>query len=297
MDKDIRSIPVISVSGNGLADAYESALIALWKDGVKFKTQYDKPGDPQSLDCTMNITVIDPDEEPMIHKAFPGGVSDLKEYVMEIQGAKDHWVRNCDDPNDTRWEYTYHGRFQRWGQTKRNGGMRGHYDVDQINAVITKLAKQPFTRQAQMITWMPSEDLDIFDPPCLQSIWYRIVESEGVWWLNSNIRMRSNDAWGANFMNMFGITMFNRDVIAKGIAKISGKNVRLARMNWQADSFHVYGKDIAQMKSRFIDRLDSTTFQDRTMRMDDQDVLGMYHEAEAEIVEKIRKQDKERGEA
>ena len=29
-----------------------------------------------------------------------------------------------------------------------------------------------------MITWMPNMDLDCYDPPCLQSLWYRIVEDE-----------------------------------------------------------------------------------------------------------------------
>ena len=39
---------------------------------------------------------------------------------------------------------------------------------------IQKLVDQPFTRQAQMITWMPNHDLQVYDPPCLQSLWYRI---------------------------------------------------------------------------------------------------------------------------
>jgi len=30
----------------------------------------------------------------MIHKAFPGGIDDLKEYVMELKGFKDDWVKN-----------------------------------------------------------------------------------------------------------------------------------------------------------------------------------------------------------
>ena len=206
----MKNIPVLNVCESNLAAAYEKALVALYENGVRFQTQYDKPGDPLSLDCTMNLTVLDPLSEPMIHKAFPGGIEDLREYVMEVGGAKDHWVKNMNDPDDTRWEYTYHGRLvgygswqeSRDGQTMRVGG----FSVDQIEAVIAKLVKQPFTRQAQMITWMPNIDLDCYDPPCLQSIWYRLLEDEadGTWWLNCNIRFRSNDAWGASFMNMFG---------------------------------------------------------------------------------------------
>ena len=69
-----------------------------------------------------------------------------------------------------------------------------------------------------MITWMPNLDPQVYDPPCLQSLWFRILEDEnGVYWLNSNIRFRSNDAWGANFMNMFGFVQFSREVIANEI--------------------------------------------------------------------------------
>ena len=114
----MQSIPVLTVRGGSLAEAYERALIALYRDGIRFRTQYDKPGDPMSLDATMNITIDDPLADPMIHKAFPGGLPDLREYVYELEGRKDHWVKAINDPTDTRWEYTYHGRLQQYGQWK-----------------------------------------------------------------------------------------------------------------------------------------------------------------------------------
>ncbi len=289
----MQNIPVLTVCERTLAEAYEQALIALHARGVPFRTQYDKPGDPPSLDGTLNMTVLEPLADPMIHKAFPGGIEDLREYVMEIQGAKDHWVKNLDDPADTRWEYTYHGRLRNYGQWRERRDGRsvwtGPIRVDQVERVIAKLADQPFTRQAQMITWMPNLDLDCYDPPCLQSLWYRLLEDEGgVGWLNCNVRFRSNDAWGANFMNMFGFTMFNRDVIAAGIAARRGREVRLGRLNWQADSFHIYGKDIAGARQRLFDRLATTRFEDRVYRFHDPDIQEIYREAEAAVSEKIK---------
>ena len=246
------------------------------------------------------MTILDPLADPMIHKAFPGGIEDLHEYVMEVQGIKDHWVKNLNDPTDTRWEYTYHGRLQNYGQwrEKRDGQSiwTGPLAVNQVERVIAKLADQPFTRQAQMITWMPNLDLDCYDPPCLQSIWYRIVEDEqGVGWLNCNIRFRSNDAWGANFMNMFGFTLFNRDIIAAGVAQRRKKELRLGRMNWQADSFHIYGKDIAGARQRLFDRLATTQFADRVYNFYDPDIQEIYQESEAAIREKIRAYDAGQG--
>ena len=289
-------IPVLHVSAISLAEAYEKALVALYENGTKFKTQYDKPGDPPSLDCTMDITVLDPLSDPMIHKAFPGGIEDLREYVMEVQGVKDHWVKNINDPDDTRWEYTYHGRLADYGtwREKKDGvsDLTGPFRIDQIQAVIEKLVEQPYTRQAQMITWMPNLDLDCYDPPCLQSIWYRMMEDEEGCWLNTNIRFRSNDAWGASFMNMFGFTMFSRDIIASTIEKRTGKAVGLGRLNWHADSYHIYGKDLESAGQRLFDRRSTTSFEDRVYNFSDPMIREMYDEAEAAVHRKIEAYDR-----
>jgi thymidylate synthase len=292
------NIPVLTIQGRSLAETFEKALTALYVEGVRVRTQYDKIGDPLSVDATMNMTILDPMADPMIHKAFPGGIADLREYVFELEGRKDSWVKAINDPDDTRWEYTYHGRLQNYGQWKEKKAdglaeFTGPFKVDQIEYVIDKLCKQPFTRQAQMITWMPSLDLTCYDPPCLQSIWYRILEDNvGVQWLNCNIRFRSNDAWGANFMNMFGFTMFNRTIIADEIQKRTGKTVKLGRMNWQADSFHIYGKDIQQAEQRLFNRIATSTFHERVYYFNDEMIQEMYHEEEATILAKIAEMNK-----
>lgn len=290
------NIPVITISEKNLAQGFEAALVALYQRGTRFKTQYDKPGDPLSLDCTLNLTIEEPESEPMIHLAFPGGIEQLKEYVLELKGYKDHWVKNMNDPEDTRWEYTYHGRLKRYGSWMESDHgkpvKKGPFTIDQIEAVIEKLSSQPFTRQAQMITWMPDLDIICYDPPCLQSLWYRILEDEeGVYWLNCNIRFRSNDAWGASFMNMFGFIQFNREVIAAGITQRTGKTVRLGRLNWQADSYHIYGKDIAQAKEMLFDRIEGMSLEERTYNFSDEFIKDMYDSAEPMILEKIQNYD------
>jgi thymidylate synthase len=292
----MKNIPVIAITRKTLAEAYEAALTAVYEQGTRFKTQYDKPEDPESMDCTMNITIEEPETDPMIHMAFPGGIDDLKEYVMELKGHKDHWTKNMNIEEDTRWEYTYHGRMQNYGVWKElidgRSQETGPFKVDQVQSVIDKLSNQPFTRQAQMITWMPNIDLDCYDPPCLQSLWYRILEDEeGIYWLNCNIRFRSNDAWGANFMNMFGFVQFNKEIIAAGVAERTGRIVKLGRLNWQADSFHIYGKDINTAKERMFDRLADMSFEERTLNFNDEFIRGMYDQAEDQIINKIKNYD------
>ena len=83
----MKNIPVIHVSAPSLAESYDKALIALNENGVPFKTQYDKPNDPPSLDCTMNITVLDPLSDPMLHKAFPGGIGNTGSVCGAVIGA------------------------------------------------------------------------------------------------------------------------------------------------------------------------------------------------------------------
>jgi len=299
----MKNIPVLSVSGKTLAEAYEKALINLYSEGVRFKTQYDKVDDPLSIDATMNITVMEPESDPMIHKAFPGGIEDLREYVLELQGHKDHWVKNMNDEEDTRWEYTYHQRLAAWGTWKEKnaegesvecslGSRDGKRGINQIDQVVNKLAQQPFTRQAQMITWIPSMDFTVYDPPCLQSLWYRLLEDNGEYYLNCNVRFRSNDAWGANFMNMFGFTLFNRTLIADPLSERLKAAVFLGRMNWQADSYHIYGKDQEDFIARFWNRLSSTEFEDRIFNFQDEMIQDIWREAEEGALKKIEEYDK-----
>jgi len=291
-----RNIPVLSVSGRTLAEAYEKALVELYRNGTRLKTQYDQPDDPPSIDSTMDITILEPLADPMIHKAFPGGIEDLKEYTMELMGAKDHWVKNINDPNDTRWEYTYHGRLAAYGAWREcvdgKSQQAGFFSINQIDTVVDKLVEQPYTRQAQMITWMPNLDNACFDPPCLQSLWYRIMEDEeGIWWLNCNVRFRSNDAWGASFMNMFGLIHFSKEVIAAGVVRKTGRTVNLGRMNWHADSYHIYGRDIESAQRMLFDRLDKTSFNTRTFNFHDESIQEIFNSAESMVREKIKNYD------
>ena len=253
-------IPVLFVEGTSLAEAWEKSLVSVYERGCDVKTEYDKPDDPPSKDSTMTILVHDPLSEPMIHKDFPGGLDDLQEYVLEVlDGIKDHCVRtSADDPNDTRWEYTYHQRLFDY----RVPGEKEPYD--QIEQIAQKLAKTPFTRRAQAVTWKVWEDNFCYDPACLQSLWCRILPDEnGAWHLNTNVRFRSNDAYKAAFMNMFALVRLQKK-IADRIAELSGTTVHLGRYVHQADSYHIYGAYFDDFKNRFLKALQSRTFAERT---------------------------------
>ncbi len=277
----MNGIPVLVVESDCIARAWESSLVKLFHEGCNVHTQYDKPGDPPSKDATMLITVSHPLSEPMIHRDMPGGFEDLQEYVMEVcEGIKDHWVRDTRDEADTRWEYTYHQRLFSYGVPSLAKSF------DQIEGMCQQLARAGHTRRAQAVTWKVWEDSECYDPACLQSVWCRIVEQDGMPLLSMNVRFRSNDAYKAAFMNIFALVQLQQR-IARRVSDLSGRDIKLGRYCHVADSYHIYGSNLAEFKARFLRAIETRDFAGRTMRY--ADVQDLMEEARPLILEKVRK--------
>ena len=224
----------IRIEARTLPEAWEQAVRLCWQSGARFRTEYDKPADPESRDVACLIHVTDPFAEPRIHKAFPGGLDDLEVYRAEVlYGVHDHWIA----PQDGKWEYTYHERLFAY----RVPGLAG--PIDQMAAVVAKLRQAPHTRRAQAVTWQAWQDAGIADPACLQRMWFRVEPSEGggPGRLNLVAHIRSNDAFKAAFMNMFAFTELQRQVAAEVGAR-PGEYLHVA------DSFHIYGSYFAEFE-------------------------------------------------
>ncbi len=276
------NIPVLFVEGRSLADVWERSLLSVHQNGCDIKTEYDQPNDPPSKDCSMTMVITEPFSEPMIHRDMPGGLDDLQEYVLEVlDGIKDHCVRDTDsNPDDTRWEYTYHQRLFDY----RVPGLKEPFD--QIEMICRKVAKTPYTRRAQAITWKVWEDNTCYDPACLQSIWCRMLAGENdEWYLNMNVRFRSNDAYKAAFMNMFALIHLQKKMVDR-IAEISGKTVKPGRYVHQADSYHIYGSYFREFEERFLYAVNNKTFEERTFRYED--MKPLMDEAIPRILEKAK---------
>ncbi|MCD6384931.1 hypothetical protein J7M23_04055 [Candidatus Sumerlaeota bacterium] len=284
----MRNIPVLMVKGRSLAEAWEKSLIVLYEQGSRVKTEYDKPDDPLSVDATMSVVIEEPSSEPRIHRCFPGSLEFLEEYRLEVvEGIKDHWIRDPDNPEDTRWEYTYHERLFTYSYFTRDA-QESH--INQIEHIAQKLASSPYSRRAQAITWKVWEDIQIDSPPCLQSIWCRVLSDEkGRWWLNMNVRMRSNDAYEAAFMNMFAFVSL-QEYIASRIGEIAGKDVRLGRYVHFADSYHIYGKRLEDFEQRFLRAVRERSFEERTWNMEFAEAY--FTSARPQILEKVKRETK-----
>ena len=256
------TIPVLSITAECLPEAWEKAVLAVWRQGFDVKTQYDKPNDPPSKDATVMITVTNPFNEPRIHKNFPGGPEELEAYRQEVvHGIHDHWI----DPAAGKWTYTYHERLFSYCPVEdlRNADAAKPFGaVDQIQYVIDCLARAGHTRRAQAITWMPTADPPTDDPPCLQRIWCRLVADEaGQLTLNMNTHWRSRDLYKAWFMNVYALTDLQR-LMAEAIAEKRGEPVRVGRYVDISDSLHIYGSYFREAAVE-IEKMQNTSYTER----------------------------------
>jgi len=314
------AIPVLAVQGGCLAAAWERSMMELWQWGCAIRTEYDPKDEagnyqfPPSRDSTMMVTVLDPMAEPFYHRAFPGGLEDLQEYIMEVTlGIKDHWMKQP-DPNGTKWKYTYHDRLTRYRipgvrelteEEEPDSNRRVHFvgpgltpciprrywpEINQLQEIAEKLAKSPHSRRVQGITWKVWEDNSIDDPPCLQSVWCRVwVDPEtGEWWLCMNVRFRSRDAYDAAFMNMVAMIALMQK-IAVEIGRIAGREVKLGRYCDLSDSYHIYGTRLRHFEDNFLKLTRERDWEYRTWTREFADpIMASFV---PQIMEKVKAQD------
>jgi thymidylate synthase len=251
------NIPVLIVEGDLLPEVWEKSLCQLWEKGIEIKTQYDRPSDPPSRDATMVMIINKPFSEPRIHRALPTGLDELEIYRQEVvMGVHDHWI------GTHGWSYSYHDRLFNYitGSNVEGGGKKY---LDQIEAVIQNLTECFYTRRAQAITWDPGLDAKHHEPPCLQRLWFRILEDpvEGLV-LNMNTHWRSRDAFKAAFMNIFALTDLQKKIAGR-ISENIKKPVVVGRYVDITDSYHIYGSYFEQFKG-FLETLQTKTFEQRT---------------------------------
>jgi len=275
----VTDIPVLNISAGSIARAWENSLCILHEHGCKIKTEYDNPNDPPSIDSTMILTILDPLSEPMIHRELPGGLKDLQEYVMEVcDGIKDHWI---DTNSKTKWQYTYHKRFTEYFV---DHSVSLPENINQIELLIEKLVRNPYSRRAQAITWFVKDDNFLDDPPCIQSLWGRIINDR----FCMNVRIRSNDAYRAAMMNLFAFAILQKKIACQ-ISDRMGKDIKVGRLCWMADSYHIYGKDLEEFEQRFFKAINKRTFAERTFNYCD--VKPIMDEAIPVILAKVKRYD------
>ncbi|MGQ9543181.1 MAG: thymidylate synthase [Candidatus Bathyarchaeia archaeon] len=253
---------VFTVIGKNLPTTWEEAVLKTWMEGSMVYTEYGQ----WSRDCTMLMVVEEPFSEPRIHLGgLCGGLGDLARYVREVvEGSEDHYVY------EGRRPYEYHERLFNYTVGQSVG-------IDQVELLVKKLCEKKTvefeggrftvygcTRRAQAITWKPSVDPNLEHPPCLQRVWFRIVDSrlvmEACW--------RSRDAYKAAFWNMFALTELQRS-IARRVSETISEDVEPGAYVDFTNSFHIYERDFEDFDKRFLKLVRERTIRERTMETDE----------------------------
>lgn len=268
-------VPVITVSGEGIAETWEKSLVALWEQGGAARTEYDAGGEPAAKDACMVMSVADPFAEPRIHLGFGGGIEDLEKYRQEvIAGVHDHWIA----PEEGKWTYTYHERLTAYlvsdSPRRRDPARLPFKPVDQLAGLVERLARAPHSRRAQAITWIPLLDPGTDDPPCLQRVWCRVFPHEKGEHLQMHTHWRSRDAYRAAYMNIYGLTALQR-LLARRLSRRLGREIAVGPYVDISDSYHIYGASFREFEARFLKLYRERVFHDeaagrgRTLRSDD----------------------------
>ena len=288
MEKGDGNIPVLFSRGTTLGESWEKSILELWDNGIEIATEYDKPGDPLSKDATLVWVAEQPFAEPRVHRWFIGGPSELESYRREvIDGIHDNEI----NPKEGKWKYTYHERLFDYNPSKGfnlpNRGLLLDKGFDQIKDIVNKLAKTTYSRRAQATTWMPTADPELSDPPCLQSVWCRLLrDNQGNLVLNMNTRWRSRDAWRAAFMNAYALTDM-QGIIASDISGIINEEVKVGRYCDMNDSYHIYGMSMTDpttgITPKRVEMMRTRPYSSRAWRSDDSVFLEPTLDARAKL--------------
>jgi len=129
-------------------------------------------------------------------------------------------------------EYTYGERF-----------FTHRFGKNQINYLIEKLSKSPYSRRALVVSWDHEKDQNIENPPCIIGVQGIITEN----FYNHTVIIRSNDmfkAWPVNFVAQIELAKF----IVKEINKRANTDYKLGSVTSISMSAHIYQTDFERAK-------------------------------------------------
>jgi len=247
MVNETDQLPVLLVEAKTLAEAWIKTLKAVWENGKYMPNHYEEE---PSKEASVIVNVTDPLSEPRIHQADAFALKCCKldggSYIKEVlEGSIDHKV------DEGSLSYTYHRRLWNWGKTvlkhseilKKLGLPYAEFEegINQIEYLIQKAKEEPISRKLQVITWIPWKDLKISGAPCLQRLWFRIVNNRS---LIMETTWRSRDLFKAFSSNTQAMVELGK-MIADRL------NLKLVQYVDFSNSLHIYASDFEEVQKIF----------------------------------------------
>lgn len=196
------------IRASTISDGWYRGLDLIWHHG---ETLRDERGS-ETRELLNLVIVIGNPYKDQIPEHSSWNVERLDKYAKQL----------ITDENAQNFEYTY-------GQRLRDWGVEG---IDQIKYVIDKLKKNPNSRRATCVTWIPSKDTVSQEIPCMILLDFKLRRGR----LNLTVVFRSHDFYGAAPSNWYGLSKLMEYVADK----IGAKPGKLTSVSISA---HIYAHD------------------------------------------------------
>lgn len=226
--------PKLPNGGIGLA-LYEHTMDACWVYMVETAIAYGAQASPRGNDV-----------RELYHTTF---ATDMAHPVLTIPGrklsyqfmaAEAFWILTGDETvkGIAPWNKNI-SKFSDDGE--RFFGAYGPKILSQLDYVVDKLIRDPFSRQAGLTIWRenPPESKDI---PCTVSIFFDLRNNE----LNTHVFMRSSDVWLGLPYDVFNFSMLGHLVCARLNSKnfINDTVIKPGKLFLTAANTHIYESDM-----------------------------------------------------
>lgn len=168
-----------------------------------------------------------------LHSGFPTKGLHLQEYINQFTDDF--------DVKSSEFIYTYFHRLSQYPTTVDYSDLVLKDTINQLH--IMKQNLRIGSRRNQAITWIPIEDIDSPEPPCLQRVWIRVLEEpdyeHGIkkkGQVELHITWRSRDMFSAWMSNIIGIVFMVYN-------EVLGDDYEIVKLVDFVDSAHINEND------------------------------------------------------
>lgn len=247
----------VNVEGRTFGETYNKLLLEVYESctgGEKESYSYGTDRDELFRECESVFILTNALDEPLISWAMPG-IKNFPDYVESVLcGTKDNLIGKF-------YDYTYHERI--FDPKIAPGG--------QLEIVIRRLGKHPYSNRAQVVIWnKPEDNLRESGQPCLQRIWFKALEDT----LIVHTYWRSRDlfyAFDENVIGMLAIGLLVKECL-NDYFNLNLKNLRYVDT---CDSLHVYTRSEKEYKQA-VNALKCRGERESTVSSSDKRILNLF---------------------
>lgn len=169
-----------------------------------------------------------------INMLYPVVTNEERKLNYRFMAAEAHWILSGDNRVETIAPYNSKMKdFSDDGQVFF--GAYGPKIIDQLDYVVDKLVKDPWSRQAGINIWRENPP-DTKDVPCTVSIFFSIRADR----VNCHVFMRSSDAWLGVPYDVFNFSMLAHLVCCKINHRLPDANVAPGTLYLTMANSHLY---------------------------------------------------------